>query len=45
MGGRELEVGSCPWLAFVAGIEGYFLAGVEIACGVLSCKFLYFCGC
>ena len=42
----ELEVGlvsSCSWLALVTGVRGYVLAGVEI--GVLSCIFLYFCGC
>jgi len=41
-----LEVGVFPafsWLALVAGVGGYVLAGVEI--GVLSCIFLYFCGC
>jgi len=41
-----LEVGffsACSWLALVAGVRGYVLAGVEI--GVLSCIFLYFCGC
>jgi len=31
------------WLALVAGVEGYVLVVVEI--GVLSCIFLYFCGC
>jgi len=42
----ELEVGfvsACSWLALVTGVGGYVLAGVEI--GVLSCIFLYFCGC
>ena len=34
---------SCSWLALVNGVGGYVLAGVEI--GVLSCIFLYFCGC
>ena len=34
---------ACSWLALVAGVGGYVLAGVEI--GVLSCIFLYFCGC
>jgi len=34
---------ACSWLALVAGVGGYILAGVEI--GVLSCIFLYFCGC
>ena len=46
VGDRRLEVGSftaCPWLALVAGVGGYVLAGVEI--GVLSCVFVYFCGC
>jgi len=41
-----LEVGgfpACSWLALVAGVAGYVLAGVEI--GVLFCIFLYFCGC
>jgi len=41
-----LEVGfvsACSWLVLVAGVGGYVLAGVEI--GVLSCIFLYFCGC
>jgi len=44
--GRGLEVGGfpdCSWLALVAGVGGYVLAGVEI--GVLSCVFLYFCRC
>jgi len=44
--GGELEVGffsACSWLALVAGMGGYVLAGVEI--GVLSRIFLYFCGC
>ena len=44
--GGGLEVGSvvdCSWLALVTGVGGYVLAGVEI--GVLSCIFLYFCGC
>jgi len=43
---RGLEVGfvsACSWLAIVTGVGGYVLAGVEI--GVLSCIFLYFCGC
>ena len=30
-------------VALVTGVGGYVLAGVEI--GVLSCIFLYFCGC
>ena len=34
---------ACSWLALVAGVGGYVLAGVEI--GVLSCIFLYFWGC
>jgi len=45
-GGLELGfVSACSWLALVteAGVGGYVLAGVEI--GVLSCIFLYFCGC
>jgi len=33
----------CSWLALVAGVGGYVLAGVEI--GSLSCIFLCFCGC
>jgi len=44
--GWGLEVGfvsACSWLALVTGVGGYALAGVEI--GVLSCIFLYFCGC
>ena len=43
---RGLDVGfvsACSWLALVTGVGGYVLAGVEI--GVLSCIFLYFCGC
>ena len=43
---RGLEVGFVlvgSWLALVTGVGGYVLAGVEI--GVLSCIFLYFCGC
>ena len=46
MGEGNLEVGgfqACPWLALVAGVGGYVLAGVEI--GGLSFIFLYFCGC
>jgi len=35
-------VSACSWLALVAGVGGYVLAGVEI--GGLSCMFLYFCG-
>jgi len=41
-----LEVGffpACSWLALVTGVGGYVWAGVEI--GILSCIFLYFCGC
>ena len=34
---------ACSWLALVAGVGGYVLAGIEIR--VLSCIFLYFCGC
>jgi len=44
--GGGLEVGffpACSLLALVAGGGGYVFAGVEI--GVLSCIFLYFCGC
>ena len=40
-----LEVGflsACSWLALVAGVGGYVLAGVEI--GVLSCNFSIFAG-
>ena len=33
---------ACSWLALVAGVGGYVLAGVEI--GGLSCIFLYFAG-
>jgi len=43
---RGLEVGfdsASSWLALVTGVGGYVLAGVGI--GVLSCIFLYFCGC
>ena len=36
-------VSACSWLAHVTGVGGYVLAEVEI--GVLSCIFLYFCGC
>ena len=43
-GGLEVGfVSACSWLALVTGVGGYVLAGVEI--GVLSCIFLYFCGC
>ena len=38
-----IRVSACSWLALVTGVGGYALAGVEI--GVLSCTFLYFCGC
>jgi len=44
--GGGLEVGfvsAYSWLALGAGVGGYVLAGVDI--GVLSCIFLYFCGC
>ena len=42
VGGLEVEFFStCSWL--VTGVGGYVLAGEEI--GVLSCIFLYFCGC
>ena len=44
--GGGLEVGfvsACSWSALVTGVRGYVCAGVEI--GVLSCIFLYFCGC
>jgi len=42
--GLEVEFDSaCPWLALVTGVGCYVLTGVEI--GVLSCIFLYFCGC
>jgi len=43
---RGLEVGfvsAWSWLALVAGVGGYVLAGEEV--GGLSCIFLYFCGC
>ena len=44
VGGLEVGfVSACSWLALVTGVGGYVLAGVEI--GVLSCTFLYFCGC
>ena len=44
VGGLEVGfVSACSWLALVSGIGGYVLAGVEI--GVVSCIFLYFCGC
>jgi len=44
VGGLEVGfVSSCSCLAFVTGVGDYVLAGVEI--GVLSCIFLYFCGC
>jgi len=36
-------VSACPWLALVSDVGGYVFAGVEI--GVLSCTFLYSCGC
>ena len=44
VGGLEVGfISACSWLALVTGVGGYVLAGVEI--GVLSCIFLYFCGC
>ena len=44
VGGLEVGfVSACSSLALVTGVGGYVLAGVEI--GVLSCIFLYFCGC
>ena len=44
VGGLEVGfVSARSWLALVTGVGGYVLAGVEI--GVLSCIFLYFCGC
>ena len=44
VGGLEVGfVSAGSWLALVTGVGGYDLAGVEI--GVLSCIFLYFCGC
>ena len=44
VGGLEVGfVSACSWLALVTGVGGYVLAGVEIR--VLSCIFLYFCGC
>ena len=44
VGGLEVGfVSACSWLALVTGVGGYVLAGQEI--GVLSCIFLYFCGC
>jgi len=44
VGGLEVGiVSACSCLALVTGVGGYVLAGVEI--GVLSCIFLYFCGC
>jgi len=43
-GGWEVGfVSACSWLALVTGVGGCVLAGFEI--GVLSCIFLYFCGC
>jgi len=44
--GGGLEVGfvsACSWLALVSGVGGCVLA--EVGIGVLSCIFLYFCGC
>jgi len=44
VGGLDVGfVSACSWLAFVTGVGGYVLAGVEI--WVLFCIFLYFCGC
>jgi len=40
---EEGFVSACSSLALITGAGGYVLAGVEI--GVLSCIFLYFCGC
>jgi len=36
-------ISACSWLSLATGAGGYVLAGLEI--GVLSCTFLYFCGC
>jgi len=41
--GGNWKWGCLSWLALVTGVGGYVLGGVEI--GVLSCIFLYFCGC
>jgi len=44
VGGLEMGfVSACSMLALVTDVGGYILAGVEIR--VLSCIFLYFCGC
>jgi len=44
VGGLEVGfVSACSWSALVTGVGGYVSAVVEI--GVLSCIFLYFCGC
>jgi len=44
VGGLEVGVVSaCSWLALVTGVGGYVVVRIEI--GVLSCIFLYFCGC
>ena len=44
VGGLEVGfVSACSWLALVAGVGGYVLAGVEIR--VLSCIFSCFYGC
>jgi len=44
VGGLEVGfVSACSWLALVTGVGGCVLAEVER--GVLSCIFLYFCGC
>ena len=43
-GGLEVRfVSAFSYLALVTGVGGYVLARVEIE--VLSCIFLYFCGC
>jgi len=44
VGGLEVGfVSACSWLALVSDVGGCVLSDVEI--GVLSCIFLYFCGC
>jgi len=44
VGGLEVGfVSACSLSALATGVGGYVLAGVEIR--VLSCIFLYFCGC
>jgi len=35
----------CSWLARVVDVGGYVLTGIETQIKVLSCIFLYFCGC